>query len=165
MTFPGPGPARTGFGVPEFVTARSAPAQYDPDCVPGVCVIDNPGIITPACPGVAPYASSASVVTPGFPPLALLAALSAAEDRITPPPPPAPGPCRFAGNGVPGACSGQVVPPVPPLAIAVSPPSPPLEAYTRIVPPAPPPPPPSFSVASAVCPFAVIFPAPVTAPA
>src|SRR5262249_37126845 len=36
MTLPGPGPARTGFGVPELVTAISAEAHSPPGCVPGV---------------------------------------------------------------------------------------------------------------------------------
>src|ERR1700741_2467924 len=107
MTFPGPGPASTGLGVPAFVTERSAPAQKAPDCVPGVCVIDKPEIVTPGWPIVAPYASSAKVVTPGLPPATFVPA-RAAELRITPPPPPAPGPCRLPGNA-PGVCSGQVV--------------------------------------------------------
>jgi len=81
----------TGFGVPAFVTARSAPAQYAPDCVPGVSVIDRPDENTPGCPEVAPYASFASVDQPGIPPLTV-APRGADEVIIAPPPPPAPGP-------------------------------------------------------------------------
>src|SRR5579863_4159561 len=116
----------------------------------------------PACPAVAPYASFASVVQPGTPPLTF-APVGADDVRIAPPPPPAPGPWRLPGNA-PGASSGQVTPPLPPTALMVRPPSPPLFAKKITVPPAPPPPPPSFSVSSAVCPFAVIVPAPVTEP-
>lgn len=47
-------PAVTGFGVAEFVTARSAPAQYAPDWVPGVSVIVSPGATIPGCPEAAP---------------------------------------------------------------------------------------------------------------
>src|SRR5271154_2522930 len=154
----------TSSGVPALVTARFAPAQYAPDCVPGVSVIDNPDASTPTCPAAAPYASFASVVVPGAPPLTLVLP-GMAEVKITPPPPPPPGPCRFAGKGEPGGSSGHVIPPLPPVATAVRPPSPPLFANTRIEPPAPPPPPPSFSVCSAVCPLEVIVPVPVTAPA
>src|SRR5271156_5804802 len=132
-------PGTTGLGVPEFVTARSAPAQYAPDCVPGVVVIDVPDEKMPGCPAVAPYASSASVEYPGVPPLTLAPA-GADDVMTTPPPPPPPGPWRLPGNGVPGVSSGQVSPPLPPIASAVKPPSPPLFANTNIVPPAPPPP-------------------------
>src|SRR5271156_82021 len=125
--------------------------------------MDNPELTNPACPTVAPYGSVASVDQPGMPPLTF--AVPGADDaRITPPPPPPPGPWRFPGKGVPGGSAGQVPPPLPPAALAVSPASEPLFANTRIVPPAPAPPPPSFSVCNAVWPLEVIVPVPVTEP-
>src|SRR5271170_5825109 len=134
-------PGTTGLGVPEFVTARSAPAQRAPDCVPGDDVIDVPDEKMPGCPAVAPYASSASVDHPGIPPLTL--ALAGADDvTMTPPPPPPPGPWRLPGKGVPAVCSGHVTPPFPPTALALRPANVPLFAVAIIVPPAPPPPPP-----------------------
>src|SRR6202034_1215507 len=156
-------PGTTGLGEPELVTARSALAQLAPDCAPGFPCPGDPDTKMPGCPLVAPYASSASVVHPGAPPLT--PALTGAEDvKITPPPPPAPGPCRLPGN-VPGVSSGQVTPPFPPTAKAVRVETVPLFVNTMTVPPAPPPPPPSFSVSSAFCPFEVIDPVPVIVPA
>lgn len=47
-------PGSTTGGVAELVTARSAPAQYAPACVPGVSVMMSAVTTIPAWPGVAP---------------------------------------------------------------------------------------------------------------
>src|SRR5208282_1378701 len=85
------------------------------------------------------------------------------ERRITPPPPPPPGPWRWPENP-PGASFGHASPALPPLALTVSPPIPPLLAKKMIVPPAPAPPVLSLRVLSVDCPFEVIVPVPATDP-
>src|SRR5208282_55652 len=154
-------PGVTGFGVPALLTCKSAWAHSAPDRTPGVSEGTRVVSTIPAAPASEPNESPTVSVTPLAPPA--IDVVAAPERRITPPPPPPPGPWRWPGYP-PGAIVRHVLPPVPPMAFAVSVPNPPLEAKKMIEPPAPPPPPASCIVLREVCPFAVTVPVPTTEP-